>query len=78
MKKIEKNENEEKKTGKKKRNSDFWLVQFPVIWLVGAIKHFNPPRLNKFIYGSFRSRMRAPHPSRGSPTGHGDEHSFKE
>ena len=23
-------------------NSDFWLVQFPVIWLVGAIKHFNP------------------------------------
>jgi hypothetical protein len=26
-------------------------------------------RLNKFIFGPFRSRMRAPHPSRGSPTG---------
>jgi hypothetical protein len=25
--------------------------------------------LNKFIIGHFRSRMRAPHPSRGSPTG---------
>ena len=25
--------------------------------------------LNKFIFGPFRSRMRAPHPYRGSPTG---------
>jgi hypothetical protein len=25
--------------------------------------------LNKFIFGPFRSRMRASHPSRGSPTG---------
>jgi hypothetical protein len=24
---------------------------------------------NKFIFGPSRSRMRAPHPSRGSPTG---------
>jgi hypothetical protein len=47
-----------------------WLVQFPVMWLVGDIKPFNPLfELNKFIIGHIRSRIRAFHPSRGSPTG---------
>jgi hypothetical protein len=47
-----------------------WLVQFLVMWLVGDIKPFNPLfELNKFIIGHIRSRIRASHPSRGSPTG---------
>jgi hypothetical protein len=46
------------------------LVQFPVMWLIGDIKPFNPLfELNKFIIGHIRSRIRAFHPSRGSPTG---------
>jgi hypothetical protein len=32
--------------------------------LVGAIKDFNPLRLNKFIVGPFRSHIPAPHPSK--------------
>ena len=36
----------------------------------GCYKTFQSSfRLNKFIFGPFRSRMRAPHPSRGSFTG---------